>query len=680
MPSTRQSLGTAQPGDTATKPSLKDIPSERNRREVESLCKKWEVSLANFLAFFGTEALTAKFLSALRDLRARVPWNTAKHSLDEAITSRLEKAGLGPLSSPPPWVADDVKAAIAQIDASRRTSNGTVGTRSSRSSAVMPPASPSSSSSSSDADSSLEHANEANPTATAPAPRRKTATTRGALRVYGSASSRRDAKAVRIFEHTSQTTTTELSTSASKSSNQPSPSSTRKRSSGTADLELPPSKRSDPSAGKPTRSSRRSLNKEASPVANSSPLSSVSSTNVGLEGTPDTGQNGRPTPSKTSGATAEVENEPTKSSNWLADGLAPDKQQDEDIMYRLISALATCSTRRDGLTVVIHPLILAASNTPTVRELKTMLSEKHPDILLLPMHLRGHWVLVKVHPETHRVDLLDSMPSLDNRTKAGEIFSRFARNYLGRSSSSWQIAEVPCAEQDDERNSSVFVAANAIYILAGQTPPGTLAADPWRKAFLLFADEQPAEKGAFAEFLNLPVFDDVPTTQPIVGDDIATFHELRKTWSTHFEGRIATLSASIAQMKQLEEMETVFSALMQEPDDTVGDPAIKANAELERLEQDLNNHERQLELRLELSQLPGCESETQNLSPLREKVAGLRTRLEEGKARKEARLRLGSIIEILREQNEDVKLALTDLGGKLAQYRDLYIGTAATDI
>lgn len=137
MPSTRQSLGTAQPGDTATKPSLKDIPSERNRREVESLCKKWEVSLANFLAFFGTEALTAKFLSALRDLRARVPWNTAKHSLDEAITSRLEKAGLGPLSSPPPWVADDVKAAIAQIDASRRTSNGTVGTRSSRSSAVM---------------------------------------------------------------------------------------------------------------------------------------------------------------------------------------------------------------------------------------------------------------------------------------------------------------------------------------------------------------------------------------------------------------------------------------------------------------------------------------------------------------------------------------------------------------
>ncbi|KAI8260501.1 hypothetical protein K4K58_001910 [Colletotrichum sp. SAR11_239] len=613
MPSTRQSLGTAQPGDTAIKPSLKDIPSERNRREVESLCKKWEVSLANFLAFFGTEALTAKFLSALRDLRARVPWNTAKHSLDEAITSRLEKAGLGSLSSPPPWVADDVKAAIAQIDASRRTSNGTVGTRSSRSSAVM-------------------------------------------------------------------TTTTELSKSASKSSNQPSLSSTRKRSSGTADLELPPAKRSDPSAGKPTRSSRRSLNKEASPVANSSPLSSVSSTNVGLEGTPDTGQNGRPTPSKTSGATAEVENEPTKSSNWLADGLAPDKQQDEDIMYRLISALATCSTRRDGLTVVIHPLILAASNTPTVRELKTMLSEKHPDILLLPMHLRGHWVLVKVHPETHRVDLLDSMPSLDNRTKAGEIFSRFARNYLGRYSSSWQIAEVPCAEQDDERNSSVFVAANAIYILAGQTPPGTLAADPWRKAFLLFADEQPAEKGAFAEFLNLPVFDDVPTTQPIAGDDIATFHELRKTWSTHFEGRIATLSASIAQMKQLEEMETVFSALMQEPDDTVGDPAVKANAELERLEQDLNNHERQLELRLELSQLPGCESETQNLSPLREKVAGLRTRLEEGKARKEARLRLGSIIEILREQNEDVKLALTDLGGKLAQYRDLYIGTAATDI
>ncbi|KAI8314717.1 hypothetical protein K4K61_004083 [Colletotrichum sp. SAR11_59] len=613
MPSTRQSLGTAQPGDTATKPSLKDIPSERNRREVESLCKKWEVSLANFLAFFGTEALTAKFLSALRDLRARVPWNRAKHSLDEAITSRLEKAGLGPLSSPPPWVADDVKAAIAQIDASRRTSNGTVGTRSSRSSAVI-------------------------------------------------------------------TTTTELSTSASKSSNQPSLSSTRKRSSGTVDLQLPPAKRSDPSAGKPTRSSRRSLNKEASPVANSSPLSSVSSTNVGLEGTPDTGQNGRPTPSKTSGATAEVENEPTKSSNWLADGLAPDKQQDEDIMYRLISALATCSTRRDGLTVVIHPLILAASNTPTVRELKTMLSEKHPDILLLPMHLRGHWVLVKVHPETHRVDLLDSMPSLDNRTKAGEIFSRFARNYLGRSSSSWQIAEVPCAEQDDERNSSVFVAANAIYILAGQTPPGTLAADPWRKAFLLFADEQPAEKGAFAEFLNLPVFDDVPTTQPIAGDDIATFHELRKTWSTHFEGRIATLSASIAQMKQLEEMETVFSALMQEPDDTVGDPAIKANAELERLEQDLNNHERQLELRLELSQLPGCESETQNLSPLREKVAGLRARLEEGKARKEARLRLGSITEILREQNEDVKLALTDLGGKLAQYRDLYIGTAATDI
>ncbi|KAJ3960307.1 hypothetical protein N0V92_003045 [Colletotrichum tropicale] len=623
MPSTRQSLGTAQPGDTATKPSLKDIPSERNRREVESLCKKWEVSLANFLAFFGTEALTAKFLSALRDLRARVPWNTAKHSLDEAITSRLEKAGLGPLSSPPPWVADDVKAAIAQIDASRRTSNGTVGTRSSRSSAVM---------------------------------------------------------AVRIFERTSQTTTTELSTSASKSSNQPSLSSTRKRSSGTADLELPPAKRSDSSAGKPTRSSRRSLNKEASPVANSSPLSSVSSTNVDLEGTPDTGQNGRPTPSKTSGATAEVENEPTKSSNWLADGLAPDKQQDEDIMYRLISALATCSTRRDGLTVVIHPLILAASNMPTVRELKTMLSEKHPDILLLPMHLRGHWVLVKVHPETQRVDLLDSMPSLDNRTKAGEIFSRFARNYLGRSSSSWQIAEVPCAEQDDERNSSVFVAANAIYILAGQTPPGTLAADPWRKAFLLFADEQPAEKGAFAEFLNLPVFDDVPTTQPIAGDDIATFHELRKTWSTHFEGRIATLSASIAQMKQLEEMETVFSALMQESEDTVADPAIKANAELERLEQDLNNHERQLELRIELSQLPGCESETQNLSPLREKVAGLRARLEEGKARKEARLRLGSITEILREQNEDVKLALSDLGGKLAQYRDLYIGTAATDI
>ncbi|KAH0438410.1 hypothetical protein CcaCcLH18_03397 [Colletotrichum camelliae] len=679
MPSTRQSLGTAQPGDTANKPSLKDISSERNRREVESLCKKWEVSLANFLAFFGTEALTAKFLSALRDLRARVPWNTAKHSLDEAITSRLEKAGLGPSSSPPPWVAEDVKTAIAQIDASRRTSNGTVGTRSSRSSAVMPPASPSSSSS--DADSTLEQANEANPTATTPEPSRKTPTTRGALREHGSASSRRDAKTVRIIEHTSQTTTTEHSTSATTSSNQPSLSSTRKRSAGTADLELPPAKRTEPSAGKPTRSSRRSLNKEEpSTVANSSPLSSVSSTNVGLEGAPDTGHNARPTPSKTRGATADAETGPTKGSNWLADGLAPDKQQDEDIMYRLISTLATCSTRRDALPVVIHPLILAASSTPPVRDIKTMLSEKHPDTLLLPMHLRGHWVLVKVHPETHRVDLLDSMPSLDNRTKAGEIFSRFARNYLGRSSSSWQIAEVSCAEQDDERNSSVFVAANAIYVLAGQTPPGTLAADPWRKAFLLFADEQPAEKGAFAEFLNLPIFDDVPNTLPIAGDDIATFHELRKTWSTHFEGRIATLSASIAQMKQLEEMETVFSALTQEPDDAVADPAIKANADLEKLEQDLNNHERQLELRLELSQLPGCESETQNLSPLREKVAGLRARVEEAKARREARLRLGSIIEILREQNEDVKLALTDLGGKLAQYRDLYIGTAATDI
>ncbi|KAF9870987.1 hypothetical protein CkaCkLH20_11404 [Colletotrichum karsti] len=674
MPATRKSQGAAQPDGSA----INDTASVRTRKEIEVLCRKWGVPVAQLTDFFGgrgTDVFTPKFLSCLRDLRVRTSWSLAKTLLQRSRT----KTGT--------WQVQDVKGAIvlAEMD---RDSNAHIATRSSRSSGLQPayasylslqtPQTPSETLDKVDNVKDIyEMPDDLDDTRTLS---RRRASTRYRVSNIGPPSTKKEDNVGQAEQEAGASSSMEetlVDSPATTAKPQSASKSRLKRSIEDNDYEYPAPKRSAATT-KYGRTTRRSLNKQPSPVLDSSPLSSVHSKDVAPEEIPESDVE---VPAPQNGV-----KEGKHSAEWprsFAHTLGPGEWLNDDAIYVLLTTFASCAiVKGRHRTAVVEPLLVTSTRKTPVRSLKTLLLDNPPDFLILPVHLQNHWVLIVVRLSDYRAELLDSMPSKSNRVKAGQIYNRFASLYLPEGPDS-VLVEVPSAEQDNDYDCGVFTIVNAIHALIGRPPPMTISADPWRKVFMLLSDAGTPDSQTFAEYLELPTLDDVPTTQHTEGRDIDVFHELRKTWSSHFEKRIAYLSGRIGQIKELEDIGTILETLIKPPADLEAtSPDLDASNDHDvepesEVEKELRNCERQLELRIELSHLPGCEFESDNLAPLREKVARLKSKVGGVQSRKEARQRLLSVIEVLETFKEDAKVPFATLGGWLAEYRDLYIGTTA---
>ncbi|TDZ19144.1 Sentrin-specific protease 1 [Colletotrichum orbiculare MAFF 240422] len=591
MPSTRSSVSHSSPDAF-----LESITADRTRREIEILCKKWNVPHTEFLQFFGSGCLSSKFLSGLRDLRVRVEWSAAKLLLAQALNRRsatsltkgdtkLRRHTLNLRSggSTSPWQPVDVKEAIAAADAEHWARDDHVRTRSRMTSTTPMPSPPTIVPSTPETESAFEDGREPrdsspqhfliqnsvgekqSPRAEPEAPRRK----RGRPRGNGNrpvAPTHRDALAA---IHSLQ------------SKEVASPTHRLKRNAPSMEFQTPPPKRSAvvaphtasawmmgrhttrlqrpkpvilPSPS-PLRHSEGVASVDA-PETENEPASAVASVDIAATyngqvaaaapvEVPD--KNNGPSVTSASTAVADLGNDPapvTRSAVslrkafcfWTASfarTLAPAEWLNDEAVFGILSILSACSVAAGHRkTEVIEPLLVTSLNPTAARSVTAMLTDEHPpERLLLPVHLQNHWILAVVCLSTRRVELFDSMPTRSNREEARDVFLRFASTYLGNTHTAegWQIDVVTSAEQDNDYDCGVFVLVNAAYAVVKRPPPSSISSSLWRQAFAFLAEPDTVDEGAFAEFLQVPEFDDVPMTQANDGnDDIATFHVLRE--------------------------------------------------------------------------------------------------------------------------------------------------------
>lgn len=648
MPPTRSSQ-TGLGGQST--PSLADIPSERIVADVERLCRRWDIPIRGFLCFFGVTCLTPKLLSALRDLRARVTWDTAKVLL-EAVRDddNTAKGGTGDRrtrSSGPgriyrDWSVEDVNAAIRRADADRPASAQR--TRARQVSGVPTPEGQTSPSirsqtnaenqpvnekyqtptkSRTPGDTKAEEGEETGPSGDVPVAARKK---RGAV-IKDNVKGENDDK--------------DLVDDADDEKTHP---PKRKRLYGRT---------------------RTIMHTPSTPEKKYQPKQDPSMPDKSLE-IPDS--------EPESLATTSCPSTPWPKS--LCRTLSPETWLNDEAVHGIISMLASASPTSSN-TVVVSTLLITRESTEPARALTSALAN-NPEMLLLPMHLGNHWALLVVRPKSRTAELFDSMPTFANQNRVKEIFKRFAGIYLdGDEPVSWEVAEKPCPEQGNDYDCGVFTIAVAAHILAGRPPPTKLAADPWRHTCCLLADPELAGgAGAFAEFFNPPMSEKAPEVQPQGNnDDVMAFQEVREAWIDHFERRTAQLTKSVSDLWELDAVQaTLAGCLVNLPRE--GNPQDDRGSKLER---ELRNVEREMDLRTQLSALPECEQEKHAIPALRKKQARLRQQLERETSRDDARGRIRMVLSVLERQKAEKDATYKKTISRLNEYRRLFELISSTE-
>ncbi|KAF6833184.1 ulp1 protease family protein [Colletotrichum plurivorum] len=667
MPPTRSS----QPGFGQSTPgiSLMDIPSDRIRADVERLCRRWDTPPTEILAFFGVDCFTLKFLSAIRDLRARVSWDVARGLLEavrdgNTVSTKGDRRtrSAGPRSNPREWTVDDISAAIRRADALRQASAQR--TRSRHVSGVPTP----------DGDGQ-----------TSPSIRSQT---------------------TEYHTPTKQRTPGDCDTPAAKAE------PTRKRS--------PENNNGENNNGE--NNNGENNNGENNNGQDSHGQDSHGEKNHGESNSKelddDADDEKAPPPKRrrvhgrAKALMAEPEQKPQPEQQpqpekrleipdsegeslaapscpatpWpksLSRTLLPEGWLNDEAVHGIISMLVS-ATPNSSNVVVISPLLITRDSPDPARALTSALAN-NPETLLLPMHLKNHWALLVVRPKARTAELFDSMPTNANRNRVADIFKRFAGIYLDSNEPAWEVVEKPCPEQGNDYDCGVFTVAVAAYTLAGRPLPMELAADSWRHTCCLLADpEMATDRGAFAGFLDIPMSEAAPKLQPKSNDDhdhdhddVKAFQDLRALWIEHFEKRVKDLTKCASDLRELDAIHAALTACLAGPPQQ-GNVQDDGGSELER---NLRNVDREIELRTQLSALPDCAGEMQALPTLRKRQARLRQQLDYETSRGEARRRIKGVLAALGAQAEKAErdAAYKKTIQRLNQYRHLFIVISCDD-